>query len=86
VVYLDAPEPVLTRRLLARGEQSGCTDDTADVIRHRLAVFAETTRPLIRYYESRGILVTVDVDQTPDRVTADIEDWLSRLSVVRRHA
>ena len=37
------PEPVLTRRLLARGAQDGRTDDTADVTRHRLAVFAEMT-------------------------------------------
>jgi len=55
VVYLDVPEPVLTRRLLARGAQDGRTDDTADVTRHRLAVFAEMTRPHIRYYENRGI-------------------------------
>ena len=63
VVCLDVPEPVLTRRLLARGAQNGRTDDTADITRHRLAVFAEMTRPLIRYYESRGILVAVNADQ-----------------------
>ncbi len=63
VVYLDVPEPVLTWRLLARGAQDGRTDDTADVTRHRLAVFAEMTRPHIRYYENRGILVTVNADQ-----------------------
>ena len=60
VVYLDVPEPVLTRRLLARGAQDGRTDDTADVTRRRLAVFAEMTRPHIRYYENRGILVSVN--------------------------
>ena len=36
VVYLYAPEAVLTRRLLDRASQSGRSDDTADVIRHRL--------------------------------------------------
>jgi hypothetical protein len=38
VIYLDAPEPVLTRRPLARGAQDGRTGDMADVTRHRLAV------------------------------------------------
>jgi adenylate kinase family enzyme len=33
---------------------------TADVTRHQLAVFAETSRPLIRYCKNRGILVTVN--------------------------
>jgi len=82
-VYLDAPEEVLTRRLLARAGQAGRTDDTADVIRHRLQVFAETTRPLVAYYAERGILVAVDADQAPGSVTAEIEAQLSELSLIR---
>jgi len=76
-VYLHAPETVLTQRLLARAAQEGRTDDTADVIRHRFQVFAETTGPLIAYYRGRGILVEVDADQPPDSVTAGIESALS---------
>jgi adenylate kinase len=75
-VYLDAPEEVLTRRLLARAHQGGRADDTADVIRHRLQVFAETTRPLVAYYAERGILVTVNADQPPESVTAAIQAQL----------
>ena len=67
-VYLNVPEPVLTQRLLARAR----ADDTAEVIAHRLRVFAEATRPLIDYYRGRGILVEVDGDQPPDAITADI--------------
>ena len=78
-VYLYAPEEVLTRRLLARANQDGRADDTADVIRHRLQVFAETTGPLVPYYTERGILVTVDADQPLDSVTADIVAGLSAL-------
>jgi adenylate kinase family enzyme len=40
------------QRLLA----PGCADDKAEVIRHRLDVFTETTSPLIDYRD-RGILV-----------------------------
>jgi adenylate kinase len=53
-VYLYAPEEVLTRRLLDRASQGGRADDVADVIRHRLRVFAETTGPLVPYYTERG--------------------------------
>jgi len=81
VVCLSAPEAVLTRRLLARAGQEGRADDTADVIRHRLQVYTETTGPLIAYYQDRGILVTVDADQPPDAVTAEIQDRLSGLSL-----
>jgi adenylate kinase len=80
VVYLHAPEEVLTRRLLGRASQSGRADDTGEVIRHRLQVFAETTGPLVPYYTERGILITVDADQPPESVTADILAGLSSLS------
>ena len=80
-VYLHAPEEVLTRRLLDRASQSGRSDDKADVIRHRLQVFAETTGLLVPYYTERGILVEVDADQPPDAVTADIQARLSKLGL-----
>jgi adenylate kinase len=79
VVYLYAPEEVLTLRLLDRASQAGRADDVADVIRHRHRVFAETTGPLVDYYTERGILVAVDADQPPDSVTADIQAQLSGL-------
>ena len=80
-IYLQAPEAVLTERLLGRAGQGGRTDDTIDVIRHRLRVYAETTGPLVPYYADRGILVTVNADQPPDAVTAEIKDRLSALGV-----
>ena len=82
-LYLYAPEEVLTRRLLDRAGQGGRTDDVAEVIQHRLRVFAETTGPLIPYYTERGILVAVDADQPPESVTADIQAALSGLPPTR---
>ncbi len=82
-IYLHAPDEVLTRRLLARASQGGRADDVADVIRHRLRVFAETTGPLVPYYTERGILVAVDADQPPDSVTTGIQARLSELSPAR---
>jgi adenylate kinase len=72
-VYLNVPEPVLMERLLGRAR----ADDSADVIRHRLQVFTETTSPLIDYYRNRGILVEVDGNQAPESITAEV---ISRLS------
>jgi adenylate kinase len=80
-VYLRAPESVLTQRLLDRAGEGGRADDKADVIRHLLRVYAETTGPLVPYYEERGILIAVDADQPPDSVTADIQAGLAGLSL-----
>ena len=82
-VYLYAPEAVLVQRLLGRAGQEGRSDDTSAVIRHRLEVFATTTRPLIAYYQDRGILVAVDADQPPEAVTAEILTRLPDRSPIR---
>jgi adenylate kinase len=83
-VYLQAPEPVLMERLLARAREEGRSDDTAEVIRHRFQVFRETTGPLVPYYAERGILVTVNADQPPDAVTAEIKERLAGVALPGR--
>jgi adenylate kinase len=80
-LYLQAPESVLMERLLARARAEGRSDDTAEVIKHRFQVFAETTGALVPYYADRGILVTVNADQPPDAVTDEIRQRLSDMSV-----
>jgi adenylate kinase len=69
--------------LLAPPEEGGRADDVADVIEHRLGVYAETTGPLVPYYTERGILVAVNADQPPDSVTAEIQARLSGLPLTR---
>jgi adenylate kinase len=80
-IYLDVPDPVLTQRLLNRASLDGRTDDTADVIKHRLQVYAETTGALVPYYAQRGIRVGFNADQPPDAVTAEIQDRLAARGV-----
>ena len=52
VIYLYAPEEVLTLRLLDRARQAGRADDVADVIRHRHRVSRPGGHPRLR----QGIL------------------------------
>jgi adenylate kinase len=47
-------------------------DDGAEVIRERLKVYARETQPLVEFYEHRPTFRSVDGDQTPDSVAADI--------------
>jgi|SRR5215217_1148170 adenylate kinase len=77
-VYLDVPAAELTRRLLARAEIEGRSDDTPDVIARRLEVFAATTRPMVDRYESSGLLITVDGTRSPDEITHQIQGQLSQ--------
>jgi adenylate kinase len=72
VIYLDAPREELTRRILARAETEGRSDDNAETVKNRLRVFDEATSPLVDHYRERGLLHVVDAAQDPDEVTADI--------------
>ena len=56
-VHLDVPRSELMRRLLARGRGS---DDTPDVISHRLDVYAAKTLPMLDYYADREQLIMVN--------------------------
>ena len=71
-VHLSAPREVLVSRLLARAEREGRTDDTAEVIEHRLSVYDSLTEPLVGYYRDRGILLEVDADRPTDEVQHDL--------------
>lgn len=76
-VYLDVPTEELIRRLLARGRG---TDDTEDVIAHRLEVFREHTMPMVDYYAEREELVKVDGARPPDEVTKSLLGELEQVS------
>jgi adenylate kinase len=77
-VHLDVDRAELVRRLLARGRGS---DDTAEVIDHRLEVYEEHTVPMLDYYARREELVRVDGSRTPDEVSWSL---VSALQKVRR--
>ena len=69
-VELTVDVDEVVTRLVKRAQEQGRADDTEDVIRRRLEVYAEQTAPLTAVYEARGILVRVDGMGAVDEVTA----------------
>lgn len=59
-VELVADSDVVVERLLKRATIEGRADDTEDVIRYRLDVYAAQTAPVSAVYAERGDLVQVD--------------------------
>ncbi len=68
VINLAVPHDVLIKRLLARGRK----DDSELTIRRRLEVYDEQTTPVIDYYAQKGLLHSVNGDQTLDKVTTSL--------------
>lgn len=77
VVEFVVDEEAMIGRLLRRAEIEGRSDDSEDVIRHRLEVYHEQTAPLVDYYLERGLLIQVEamgeIDEVTSRVISALE-------------
>jgi adenylate kinase len=77
VVALVADTDVLVGRMLKRAQTDGRSDDSEEVIRHRQDVYTAETKPLLRVYAERGLLVEVDgvgeIDEVSERVLAALK-------------
>jgi adenylate kinase len=62
----------LVRRLLKRSQIEGRVDDSEDTIRNRMRVYEEQTKPLLDYYEQRGLVVDVNGEQSIEAVQRDL--------------
>jgi len=75
-VHIYVPDEELVQRLLGRARGS---DDTREVIEHRLEVYREKTLPMLDYYAQREKLVQVNGARPEREVTWSIIVQLQRL-------
>ncbi|MDY2940942.1 MAG: adenylate kinase [Varibaculum sp.] len=68
VFNLHVETDTLVDRLLGRAKIEGRVDDTEPVIRHRLAVYLDQTKPVTDYYRGSGIVHDIDGNGTVDQV------------------
>jgi len=76
VVELTVDPDIVIDRIRVRATEQGRTDDTEDVMRNRLELYARETAPLIQVYGGRNILISVDGIGSIDGVTGRIVDAL----------
>jgi adenylate kinase len=71
-LYFQIGEDELLARLAGRAREEHRSDDTEETVRHRLEVFATQTRPLVDYYQRRGILVRINAVGPVDAISEQI--------------
>ncbi|XP_006792390.1 adenylate kinase isoenzyme 5 isoform X2 [Neolamprologus brichardi] len=72
VVFLACTNHRLKERLQKRAEQQGRPDDNPKAIERRLTNFKQNTIPLVKYFQERGLIVTLDADRDEEEVFCDI--------------
>jgi adenylate kinase len=74
LIVLEVPHDELVKRLLARKQMEGRSDDSMEVIENRLAVYHQQTFPVIEYYKQQGKFYPVDgvgtIDEVNERICA----------------
>ena len=79
VILLEADQEELVSRLANRAREQGRTDDSEEVIRHRLELYTEETEPLISIYSDRGMVARVDglgeISEVTERIDAAIASF-----------
>jgi adenylate kinase len=80
VLFFQVPDELAVERLHVRALQEGRTDDTPEIIRHRLEVFHKRTEPVVEYYRSKGILVGIHAERPIDAVFAEVQEVLETAS------
>jgi adenylate kinase len=73
-IDIEVPDNVVTERMLARGR----ADDTPEAIQRRLELYQTETAPLLEFFSSQGILISVDGLGTEDEVQDRIVDATER--------
>jgi adenylate kinase len=79
----EVTEAELLARLGRRAAEQGRSDDTEQTVRHRLEVFARSTRPLLDYYDARELVVPVDAIGTTAEVCARLMGALAAATARR---
>jgi adenylate kinase len=78
-VYLEVARESLIERIVERGKTSGRADDTREVVERRIAVYEQSTWPLLDYYRDREQLVQVNGDRPVEEVTWSVLVQLERV-------
>lgn len=61
------------------GELVQRSDDKEETAKNRLQVYMDQTEPLLKYYEDKGILVTLDGNRNPQVVFGEVSRELEKL-------
>ncbi len=80
VILLDVDEKILQGRIESRAQASGDArraDDTESTLYHRLSIYNSLTKPLVPFYEGKGVLRRVDGMKPMDEVTDELTEIIT---------
>jgi len=76
-LQIDVDEDQVIARIASRAAQEGRSDDSEDVVRNRMQVYATQTAPVVGYYADKGVLTRVlgegTIEEVFQRITGALQ-------------
>ena len=86
VISVEVEEKELFRRILGRGEDSGRSDDSEDIVHQRLDVYKKQTMPLLDYYRNQGKIAAINgmcpVDEVFAKICRAVDTYVESSKVI----
>eukprot|EP01083_Nonionella_stella_P010843 30815_1 len=79
VLFFNCPEDVMEKRLLARGESSGRSDDNLESIRKRFNTYQRSTMPVIEHFRGRDMVRQVECAESIEKVYQQVRVFMDEL-------
>ncbi len=76
IVHFELSKEKAIERMMKRAEIEGRVDDNAEAMNTRINAFMEETLPAIKYFESKGKVITVNADGTIEDIQAELRSKL----------
>jgi len=74
VLFFRCTQEICTARCLSRGAAgSGRTDDNEESLKKRFVTYEQATMPIIKLFEEKNLVKTLDATKTPEEVYAEVE-------------
>jgi adenylate kinase len=80
VLQIDVDTELVVKRIARRAAEEDRSDDTEEVVRNRLRVYAKLSAPVVDYYTNKGVLSVVLGEGTAEEVFQNI------LGVLQMHS
>jgi len=75
-LQIDVDTELVIQRIAKRAAEEGRSDDSEEVVRNRMVIYAEQTAPVVEYYARKGVLSRVLGEGSIDEVFQRIKGIL----------
>ena len=73
VLNFECGQDACIQRCLERGATSGRSDDNEESLKKRFATFTNATQPIIKHFDDKNMVKTINAERSVDEVWADVE-------------